>query len=148
MVQETWTTVAIPLLERVLAGELSGSRAATTAVLEQSNIDGTTQRNLAALIEDDYLAGGSVHWPMGRGAATIVADVLRLTPKGRRAVGQWPSGQAGDVLIRALETTLLELPEGATKSRMRALLNAARDVGTEVLTGVVATVVKSTMGLP
>jgi hypothetical protein len=148
MVQETWTTAAVPLLEQVLTGEEGGPRAATSALLQQSNVDRITQRTLAALIEDGYLAGAGVHWAMGREEPIIIADILRLTPRGRRAVGQWPSSQAGDVLIHVLEAALLELPEGDTKSRMHGLLNAAREVGTEVLTGVVATVVKSTMGLP
>jgi hypothetical protein len=148
MVEETWTTTAIPLLEQVLHGEEVDPGAATSALLTQPNTDGRTRRTLAALIEDGYIAGASVHWGLGHGEPQIIADVLRLTPKGRRAVGQWPSGQAGDVLIHTLEGALLQLPEGETKTRVRDLLRAAREVGTEVLTGVVASLVKSTMGLP
>jgi hypothetical protein len=147
MVLETWTTTALPLLEALARGEVADPQGTTGSLIRQCNEDPTTQRTLAALIEDGYVAGAGVHWALGRCEPIIEADVLRLTPKGRRAVGQWPDGQAGDVLIRALEGALIELPEGETKSRIRELLRAARAVGTEVLTEVVAKVVKGTMGL-
>lgn len=149
MVLETWTTVAIPLLEKVLSGEENNSSISVTReVFAEGRETPVIQRTVAALIEDGYIAGAGVHWPLRSQQPTIVGDVLRLTPKGRRAVGQWPSGQSGDVLIRTLEASLIELPEGETKGRIRALLQAAREVGVEVLTGVVTNVVKSTMGLP
>ena len=84
----------------------------------------------------------------GRTDPNIVAGALRLTPKGRRAVGQWPDGESGDVLIRALEAAMMNLPEGETRSRVGKLLDAARAVGAEVLSSVVSSVVKGTMGLP
>lgn len=148
MTQETWTTTALPLLEELVHAETGSPADTTSEFIRRCNEDSTVQRTLAALIEDGYIAGAGVFWPLGQGEPVISADVLRLTPKGRRAVGQWPSGQAGDVLIRTLEAMLIELPEGPTKGRVRRLLEAAREVGTDVLTGVVSKVLKSTMGLP
>jgi hypothetical protein len=148
MVQETWTTVAVPLLEQVLAGEVSDPNAATAAVLASANQDAAVNRTLAALLDDGYLAGATPHWPLGGSRPHIVADVLRLTPKGRRAVGQWPSGQTGNVLIQVLETTVMQMPEGEAKSRLHAFLAAAQQVGTDVLSQVVTNVIKSATGLP
>lgn len=148
MVQETWTTVAVPLLEQVLAGEQSDPNAATAAVLESANQDGAVNRTLAALLDGGYLAGATPHWPLGAPRPQIVADVLRLTSKGRRAVGQWPSGQTGDVLIHVLETTVMQLPEGEARSRLHAFLAAAQEVGADVLSQVATNVIKSAAGLP
>lgn len=148
MVNETWTTEAVPLLEAVLAGEIHDPGAVTSELLRRCNLEPTTQRTLAALVEDEYLVGAGVHWPIGRPQPVIVADILRLTPKGRRAVGQWPEGSTGDLLRGALEAALIELPEGEAKSKVRALLDATRQVGTDVLSAIVSNVVRSSMGLP
>ena len=93
--------------EQVLAGEVSDPNAATAALLASASQDAAVNRTLAALLDDGYLAGSTPHWPLGGSRPHIVADVLRLTPKRRRAVGQWPSGQTGDVLIHVLETTVM-----------------------------------------
>jgi hypothetical protein len=148
MVFETWTTMAVPLLEKLLCGEDGDLKVVSGGLLQQCNEDVTIRRTLAALIEDGFVGGATVRWAMGSGDPRIIADVLRLTPKGRRAVGDWPSGQSGDMMIRALEATITNLPEGETKKHMRDLLVAAREVGTEVLTGVITNVFKSAMGLP
>jgi hypothetical protein len=140
--------VALPLLEQVLAGEEGDASAATSAVLASANQDGAQHRTLAALLEDGYMTGATPHWPLGSPRPVIVADVLRLTPKGRRAVGQWPSGQTGNVLIQVLETTVMQMPEGEAKSRLHAFLEAAQQVGTDVLSQVVTNVIKSATGLP
>ena len=54
---------------------------------------------------------GGVFWPLGLGKPIITVDVLRLTPKGRRAVGQWPFDQPAEVFIRRLEAVLISLPK-------------------------------------
>ena len=140
--------MALPLLEQVLAGEETDASAATSAVLASADQDGAVHRTLAALLDDGYLTGATPHWPLGSPRPVIVADVLRLTPKGRRAVGQWPSGQTGNVLIQVLETTVMRMPEGEAKSRLHAFLAAAQQVGTDVLSQVVTNVIKSATGLP
>ena len=129
MSQESWTTTALPILEHVLRSETSNPDAATTAALELSTEDKAFHFALAALIEDGYLAGAGVFWPLGRGEPVISVDFLRLTPKGRRAVGDWPSGELGDVLIRVLEAKLMELPEGETNSKFEASLQVGQQVG-------------------
>ena len=146
IIEETWTTTAVPILEEVLRGEQGDADASTASLIHTG--DPLVHRTLAALIEDGYLGGAGVQWAIGRAEPIITMDILRLTPKGRRAVGQWPDGQPGDVLIRALEAALLTLPEGETKTRVRTLLGAARDVGTDVLSGVISNALKSTLGLP
>ncbi|MHB1988705.1 MAG: hypothetical protein ACYCSF_12100 [Acidimicrobiales bacterium] len=148
MAEETWTTIALPVLEEVRRGESDDPRVMTAALLGRLNTEAPMRYTFAALLEDGYITGAAAHWPLGRGEPVIVADVLRLTPKGRRAIGEWPSGESGEVLIRALEEATSRLPEGETKKRMSGLLQAAREVGTDILSGVVTNVVKSTMGLP
>src|SRR5450755_4320025 len=103
MAKETWTTVALPILERVSAGETDDPRAATANVLQGVNEHKANLFALASLIDDGYLGGVGVFRPLGRGEPIVTADVLFLTPKGRRAVGQWPTGESGELLIRSLE---------------------------------------------
>lgn len=43
---------------------------------------------LAELIEDGYLEGAAVFRPFGRRVPVIQHSVLRLTSKGRQAIGQ------------------------------------------------------------
>lgn len=147
MSEDTWTTKALPLLEQLVSAE-DDPHATSYSILQATSSDSALRRQLAALIEDGYVAGATAHWPLGAGGPTIVADVLRATPKGRRAAGQWPSGQVGDILIRSLESALIELPNGETKSRVASLLEATRGISVDVLSGIVSNVIKSTLGLP
>lgn len=149
MEDETWSITAVPLLNQVLQGGRDDPQATTCSIIQQANGEPTINSILAALIEDGYIAGAGVFWVLGRGDPIITPDILRLTPKGRGAVGDWPSGsEAGDLLIRTLEARLARLPEGERKSGLARLLDAAREVGTEVLTGVLSKVVRGMMGLP
>jgi hypothetical protein len=140
--------VALPILEQVLAGEQGDPHTATAPVLQRASADPTVHQQLAALLEDDYLTGATPHWPLGAGRPRIVADVLRLTPKGRRAVGQWPGEQSGEILIRVLEETVMDMPEGEDKGRLNSLLTAARGVGVDLLSSIAAKLIKSASGLP
>lgn len=148
MVPETWLRVAVPTLELIASGESTDPRLATGEVLARARTDPEVALTVAALLDDGYLTGGTAHWGLGAGRPTLVVDVLRLTPKGRRAVGQWPSGEAGALFIQALELKLSEIAEGEEKTKLRSLLEAARGVGIEVLTGVVSKVVRGALGLP
>lgn len=73
---------------------------------------------------------------------------LSLTPDGRRAIKDWPSGDSGELLIQVLEAAIIAAPEGETKTKLSALQSAAREVGTQVLTGVVTNLVKGVAGIP
>ena len=147
-VVDVWAEVAVPLLELILSGESRDRHTATQAVFEWCRSNSSVQFQLAALIEDGYVEGATAHWGLGRDEPMIVGDLLRLTPKGRRAAGQWPFADIGSNFLRALEAAVLQLPEGETKSRLRSLLAAAQAVGTEVLTGVLSNVAKGALGLP
>jgi hypothetical protein len=145
---ETWTTIALPLLEEVAAGETTDPQGASAAVLSKAGHDPATQQQLAALIEDGYLTGATPHWGLGSSRPVIVADILRLTPKGRRALGQWPGEISGETLIRILQTAMQELPEGEEKGRLRRFLEAAEGVGVDLLSSIVAKLAKTATGLP
>jgi hypothetical protein len=148
MIRETWTVVAMPLLERIAHGELDDPGATTATVMRDTSQDKEKHVTLCALIEDGYVTGAAVHNAMGRAEPIITVDVFRLTPKGRRAVGQWPSGETGDLLVRSLEAAMIRLPDGETRTKVSQLLAAAKDVGVEVLSTVVSNVISSAAGLP
>jgi hypothetical protein len=140
--------VAVPILEAIALADSSDPRSATLQVLGNANSDAETKLTVAALLDDGYLTGATAHWGLGSGRPNLVMDVLRLTPKGRRAVGQWPSGVSGALFIEALERKVSEIGEGEEKTKLRSLLAAARGVSVDVLSGVVSDVLKGTLGLP
>ena len=147
MIPETWTTIAVPLLEGLLNDESSDVHAATSDILKECSEDGEILVTLSALMEDGYVTGGGVFWPLGRGKPVITDDVLRLTPKGRRAVGQWPLEQPAEAFLQNLEKVLNTMPEGEARSKVQTLLAATRGVGTDVLAGVISNFLKSVTGL-
>lgn len=125
MVVETWTTIALPILEEVNRGRGEDAQETTASLLQQANDDAIFCDTLADLLDDGFLAGATAHRAMGRPQPSTVSDIIRLTPKGRRAIGEWPSGDSGAVLVRALEDAMNRMPEGETNNRMQRLVEAA-----------------------
>jgi hypothetical protein len=89
MVDETSTTVALPLVELVLRSERENLASATGRMMQRVEGDELAGRQLAALIEDGYVAGANASWAFSRPDPIIMFGEIRLTPKGRRAVGDW-----------------------------------------------------------
>ena len=72
---------------------------------------------------------------------------LRLRERGRRAVKQWPSDDPGETLVQLLEERLSQASDPAERSRLSQVLDAVRDVGTGVLSGVLSDLVRRMAGL-
>lgn len=148
MVHETWTTTHSTVTGAAAARrrrKFEGRQHWVTSATRRKRDHPTDPR----CTDRGWLRWRS-HCPLAHGKRTSHDRCGCLATDSQRSTshGDWPSGQPGDVLLRTLEATLADLPEGETKSHIRTLLAAARDVGTEVLAGVVTNVVKSTMGLP
>src|ERR1035437_9095287 len=135
MVYDSWTTIAVPILLKLADSELSDFQRASSEILSDCNGNDAFLRTLAALIEDGYITGGTVYWPLGAGKPVISIDVLRLTPKGRRAIHQWPPEQTVELLVDIIEREIQSLPDGESRSKLQSLQSAIRAVGTDVLAG-------------
>jgi hypothetical protein len=97
----------------------------------------------AALVSAGYLRGIDVS-SMGNG---LVKDYLltELTEKGRRAVGMWPSADAGEALIAALRDAAEHEPDMERRGLLRKATESLEKVGTGVLTGVVTAAINGTL---
>jgi hypothetical protein len=144
---DSWSTIAVPLLERLATSEISDPQGASLELVEECNSSAAVLRTLASLIEDGFIAGGSVYWPLGAGKPTLSVDVLRLTPKGRRAIRQWPPEQSVESFVEVIKEEILSLPDGEARSRLQSLLNATLAVGTNVLSGIFSNLLNRATGL-
>ena len=91
------------------------------------------------LKEDGYVKGGEA---MGAG----VIRFFDVTAKGRREVGQWPSPDAVDRLISALERAIDDASDDDKRSRLRRLAESVKDAPREVVTSILAAAIGSGLG--
>ena len=70
---------------------------------------------------------------------------LRLTGDGRRAVGQWPSTDPGETLVRLLEERIATTADPDERSRLTKVLDALTDVGTGVISGVLSDLIRGNL---
>lgn len=94
--------------------------------------DAAYYRTIKSLVADGYLEAEVIETMSGYGEAIVVG----LQPRGRRAVGQWPSDSA-DALLRALDRIIEVETDPVKQSAARRLRDAAggfvRDVGAQTL---------------
>jgi len=134
MADPTWTTRERPILEAVRAAEEAGedlSGAARGAMPDAPiALYGRTIQSLAA---DDYL-DASVRF-QGNGEPYLVI-VTGLAPRGRRAIGQWPSEDVGAELERVLTEQIAGEHDPERKSRLERLRATVADVGLDIMKSV------------
>ncbi len=80
-------------------------------------------------------------------SGTFSAMNLRLRPKGRQAVGQWPSTDPAEVFLQALAQRIAVEDDPEMRSRLEKLLDSAGQVGKGVATGIITAVVQQVSGL-
>jgi hypothetical protein len=97
------------------------------------------QETLLALVTDGYL--DSVVMTTAADRSTVIPR--RLLPKGRRAVGQWPSENVELELIRALDRLEETENDPERKGRFARLRAGFVDVGIDVFAKVVTEAAKS-----
>ena len=90
-----------------------------------------------------YVDGSPDERMSGRVDWTVVA----LTERGRRAVGVWPSGDSVDALVDALRQAEEVTEDPEEKGALRKAAGAVMGVGRDVMTDVVAAVIRQQMGV-
>ena len=72
---------------------------------------------------------------------------LRLTAPGRRVVGQWPSTDPADALVKLLEERLAETDDEAEATKLRRVLETVTEVGAGVLRDTLTALIRATAGI-
>lgn len=98
---------------------------------------------LLGLIEGDHVSG------LDTGTLGEQFDwmSLRLTNRGRRVVGQWPSDDPADALVRLLEERLAQTENPEEASKLRRVLETVSEVGAGVLRDTLTALIRGAAGL-
>jgi hypothetical protein len=139
MAEESWTTVERPILEAVRRAELAGEdvdNAARQAVPDVA--DQVYAQTIYSLGQEGCLAITSA----AMGGGLLFVTVLHLLPKGRRAIGQWPSGDLGSMFVDELQRQIDAEPNEERKSKLRAVLVAVHNYGQDFAADVLAKMLK------
>lgn len=145
---DRWHSRDFPVLVAAARGIDSGEGVDVAEISSALDLDDTdVKRALGALKQAGYLDDSpigvtgpgvqSLAWPSWTG----------LTERGRRAVGIWPSGQAADSLVEALRQAEDLVTDPEEKTLLRRAAGAMGSVSREVLTDVMAAVIKSQAGI-
>jgi hypothetical protein len=152
MTEDTWSTRAVPLLQRILELEQQEDRGRTYMAGEL--VDGLemTPNEAAAEVERlhdaRYIGGRLIKAMRGSGEpqwAAYAGPCLR--ERGLRVVGAWPNGDPTDALLRLLEAREERAATSEESSKWRNLRDAVGSIGTQLTTEVLVALIKSQAGL-
>jgi hypothetical protein len=147
MATPTWQTRERPILEAIAQAEEAGEdarRSSAASIAEWTGLPRpTVVAGLRALVDADMITGQDISTHAGYDLILI-----RLREKGRRAVGQWPSGDLAGELIRLLEAEAEATADPVERGRIKALISGAVDVGKGTLSDVLAAFIRQSTGLP
>lgn len=128
---DTWSWRDGPLLKQlVLDFDASGGRFVRVTPKRYADVLALTEKDveasMTALEHGGYLTTSTF------GGGWMVEGV---SGGARRLVGAWPSDDAFDRLIAALDKLIAAAPPGPERSKLETLKQAAIDVGTNVVAG-------------
>jgi hypothetical protein len=136
-VQPTWFERELPVLEAAIALLDGLGHPGFVEVRSIANRTGTDpQQVFEALLamQDEYV---TLHF-VGEGDPNLEM-VTRVTPAGRRAVGQWPSAESlSDRLLVAMQDALDHESDPVRRAKLRSVTAALTGMGREVLVSVVS----------
>jgi predicted ArsR family transcriptional regulator len=141
-----WVTVDLPVLaQSAYALEVKhDGQVDTEAVATELGLSAEdAMRSLVRLWEDGLLDGAD--------ASTFGGDrqviVTRMTARGRREVGMWPSSRDGEALVEAIEQAIAQTDDEETKGWLRQMAKSARNVSEGMLASIAAAAVsRMTLG--
>jgi glycine cleavage system aminomethyltransferase T len=144
MAEDTWQTEERPILEAGRDGEIAGqmldssTASAAAAGLDDEGGGWCVQE----LVREGYLRG-----VVGAGGTTYDTFIdLRLTEKGRRAVGQWPAGTV-DAFFAELERLVAHEKNPDQRRRLERWLEAGREAAPEIVGAAIVVGAEVAMGL-
>jgi hypothetical protein len=145
---DRWQTRDFPVLVEAARAIDAGDRVDVTEISAALELEETeAKRALGALKQAGYLEDRPVGVVGEVGVVGAWGSWTGLTERGRRAVGIWPSGQAADSLVDALRQAEDMVTDPEEKTLLRRAAGAMGSVSREVLTDVMAAVIKSQAGI-
>lgn len=147
MADDTWATVALPILRWIAQAE--GPQPITVGQLaDDLELDAMIIANeLDRLVDGGYLFGQVVKTQTGGDPRPWFLARRQLGPSGARAVGLWPSGDAGEVLLNVLRALEESTPDPEQKTRLRGAVEALGGMARDLLVDVAASFAKKMAGL-
>lgn len=140
MASETWDSIAVPILKAIAEAELEGSRANFDAVVSRVGVDRSkVERELRALMADGYVDGIDAS-----SSAGFNAIELRLLPRGKQIVGEWPS--ADDlvrVVIEKVDVLIREQSDPGVRSGLEKLKDGILSIPSSVAAALLADLLRS-----
>lgn len=145
MAERTWEGLEQPILEAVAALEDEKPRVHLRDVVERTGLPAERVKiGVGRLLQTDLLTANVLP---GDGDALNHVAGLRLLPRGRQAVGQWPSADPAEAFLQVLAQRIATEDDPEERGRMQRWLDSARQVGAGVTTGVVTAVIQQVTGL-
>ena len=152
MTDFTWDEVELPLLLAVRAHEQeSGEPVENNGQLRELYVEegGTAEEPAVSIAIDALREAGlidSLHEPGFGGRRDDDHLRIRLTPAGRRHIGQWPGSDTYELLLRLVERQIARADDEDERSRWQRLRDAAGDVSKETLGSVIAAAATGQIG--
>lgn len=142
----SWRLVAVPVLERLLAAEREDRTVygEELRALAEGATDRVFHNTMCDLIDEAFIGGR--RYREGGERYYEYAD-LRLLPRGRQVVRDWPTENVFDALITALDAAIDGATEPAERTKLERLKASSLEVGQGMLTSVLAAVVTQVAGL-
>lgn len=145
MAEETWSERELVILEAIFEREETGEMfTSVDEIAEATELDlEVARRGAHDLADAGFITGAG---PQMLGSGWDLARI-RLQERGRRAIGQWPSEDAYDSLVRMLQSRIAEESDPERRGRLQKLLGAVTDVGKDVDGNVLAAWFRQMTGL-
>ena len=145
-VPDTWTSVALPLLHWISEHEGEAVISLETLSVELGAEDTAIANEAERLIDAGYV-DGQLRKYLGSGVGHWNLYPYRLAERGARAVGMWPSGDAGDVLLEVLKRAEADETDPERKNRLGRAVEAIGGLARDIVVELGVSVAKGAAGL-
>ncbi len=143
MAERSWETLEQPILEAVAELEDADVDVGLLAIADHTGLALDRVRiAVRRLLDTDLLTGIDASTMGGFDALD-----LRLLPRGRQLVRQWPSSDPAEAFLQLLAERIAEEPDPEERNRLEGVRDSAGQVGKGVLTGVITALVQQVTGL-
>jgi len=148
MARLKWDERELPILEAIagLEDDSGENVERIDTLVDLTGLErGDVVLGLRALVNAGYVDAIDASGPMVGNEGAEFLDI-GLLERGRRAVGQWPSEDAGDDLLELIRQRAEGAATEEERSRLRRLLEAGKAVGGRTLTEIVVAYAKHYAG--
>ena len=147
MVEDTWKSRALPILEFIAAQSdlnlMSIGTIADATSIEASDVVSEVER----LIEGRYISSKLKKLMTGSDVRPWFLEGTRIAERGARTIGMWPSDDIFEDLLKVLELQIDSTPDNDTKSRLERLRSSLLGIGSSVGTALFTTWLQGIAGL-